>query len=62
MTLTGTNKTTQLGITLQSDIDMENQLRKKAGDLMIQEALSGNILQEAKSNAQNILQTLFLRA
>lgn len=62
VTLTGTNKTTQLGITLQSDIDMENQLRKKAGDLMIQEALSGNILQEAKSNAQNILQTLFLRA
>jgi hypothetical protein len=29
---------------------------------MIQEALSGNILQEAKNNAQNALQTLFLNA
>ena len=41
---------------------MENNLRTKAGELMIQEALSGGILQIAKSNAQNILQTLFLRA
>ena len=41
---------------------MENKLREKAGDLMIQEALSGNILQAAKNNAQNILQTLFLKA
>ena len=41
---------------------MENVLREKAGELMIQEALSGNILQSAKNNAQNILQTLFLNA
>ena len=41
---------------------MENNLREKAGELMIQEALSGNILQAAKNNAQNILQTLFLKA
>ena len=41
---------------------MENNLREKAGELMIQEALSGNILQAAKNNSQNILQTLFLKA
>lgn len=41
---------------------MENNLRTRAGELMIQEALSGGILQTAKTNAQNILQTLFLRA
>lgn len=62
VTLTWTTKSTQLGIVTQNDIDMENNLRTKAGDLMIQEALSGDILQEAKNNAQNILQTLFLRA
>ncbi|MEI8009289.1 MAG: hypothetical protein WCI00_08225 [bacterium] len=41
---------------------MENALRQKAGEMMIQEALSGNILQNAKNNAQNTLQTLFLKA
>jgi len=41
---------------------MENKLREKAGEMMIQDALSGNILQEAKNNAQNALQNLFLRA
>jgi hypothetical protein len=50
-----------LGIVTQSDIDIEEKLRAKAGDLMIQEALSGDILQIAKTNAQNALQTLFLR-
>ena len=60
--LTGATQTTQLGIVTQKDIDMENALRKKAGDMMIQEALSGNILEEAKTNAQNALQNLFLNA
>ncbi len=41
---------------------MENQLRQKAGEMMIQEALSGNILEEAKNNAQKALQDLFLNA
>lgn len=41
---------------------MENKLREKAGEMMIQDALSGNILQEAKNNAQNALQNLFLKA
>jgi hypothetical protein len=41
---------------------MENKLREKAGEMMIQEALSGNILQEAKNNAQNTLQNLLLTA
>ncbi|MEI7558129.1 MAG: hypothetical protein WCJ45_04860 [bacterium] len=41
---------------------MENSLRTKAGDLMIQKALSGNILQAAKINAQYVLQNLFLSA
>jgi hypothetical protein len=62
VTLTWTTKSIQLGIITQSDIDIENTLRTKAGELMIQEALSWGILQIAKSNAQNILQTLFLRA
>ncbi len=62
VTLTGTTKSEKLGIITQSDIDMENALRQKAGEMMIQEALSGNILQNAKNNAQNTLQTLFLKA
>lgn len=62
VTLTGTSQTTKLGITQQKDIDMENQLRQKAGEMMVQEALSGNILQEAKNNAQKALQDLFLNA
>ena len=41
---------------------MEDTLRQRASELMVQEALSGNILQEAKNNAQNTLQTLFLKA
>jgi len=41
---------------------METQLRTKAGEMMIQEALSGNILQDAKNNAQTTLQNLFLKA
>ncbi len=62
VSLTGTTKSTQLGIITPQDIAIENKLREKAGELMIQEALSGNILQEAKNNAQNALQTLFLNA
>ena len=62
VTLTGTTKSEKLGIITPSDIAMENKLREKAGELMIQEALSWNILQAAKNNAQNILQTLFLKA
>ena len=46
----------------KSDIEMENTLRAKAGELMIQDALSGNILETAKDNAQYVLQNLFLRA
>lgn len=60
--LTGTTQTAKLGIVTQSEIDMENKLREKAGEMMIQEALSGNILQEAKNNAQNTLQNLLLTA
>jgi len=41
---------------------MENKLREKAGEMILQEALSGNILQDAKNNAQNTLQNLFLTA
>jgi hypothetical protein len=41
---------------------MEDTLRQRASELMIQEALSGNILQDAKNNAQNTLQNLFLKA
>ncbi len=62
VTLTWTTKSIQLWIITQSDIDMENSLRTKAGDLMIQKALSGNILQAAKINAQYVLQNLFLSA
>ena len=60
--LTGTLQTAKLGIITKSEIAMENKLREKAGEMMIQDALSGNILQEAKNNAQNALQNLFLRA
>ncbi len=60
--LTGTTKSATLWITTPQDIQMENTLRQKAGAIMIQEALSGNILQEAKNNAQNSLQNLFLKA
>lgn len=60
--LTGTSKSSELGIVTKSDIDMENTLRAKAGELMIQDALSGNILETAKDNAQYVLQNLFLRA
>jgi len=60
--LTWATKTAKLWIITQSDIDMENTLRVKASELIIQEALSWNILQSAKNNAQNILQTLFLTA
>jgi len=60
--LTGVLLTTKLGITTQKDIDMENTLRQKAGEIMIQKALSGGILEEAKNNAQSKLQDLFLKA
>ncbi|MCX6824128.1 MAG: DUF4230 domain-containing protein [candidate division SR1 bacterium] len=63
VTLTGTTKSTTLGdIATPEDIAMETQLRTKAGEMMIQEALSGNILQDAKDNAQTTLQNLFLKA
>lgn len=62
VSLTGTTKSATLWIVTPQDIQMESNLRAKAGEMMIQEALSGNILQEAKSNAQNTLQNLFLKA
>ena len=62
VTLTGELQTTKLGIVTKSEIAMENKLREKAGELMLQDALSGNILQEAKNNAQTALQNLFLKA
>ncbi|MEI6773363.1 MAG: hypothetical protein WCL18_00575 [bacterium] len=55
-------ESTRLGIVSPQDIAMETKLREKASDMMIQEALSGNILQIAKNNAQSLLQTLFLQA
>jgi hypothetical protein len=60
--LTGASKSTILGIVSPQDIAMENTLREKAGIMMIQKALSGDILQIAKTNAQTALQTLFLKA
>lgn len=60
--LTGELQTTKLGIVTKSEIAMENKLREKAGELMLQEALSGGILEEAKNNAQSALQNLFLKA
>ncbi len=62
VTLTWTTKTEQLGIVTQSDKDIEQKLREKAGELMIQKALSWDILKDAKNNAQNILQNLLLKA
>lgn len=62
ITLTGTKQTANLAIVTQKDKDLENQLREWAGQMMIQEALSGNLLEEAKNNAQEILQTTLLRA
>lgn len=41
---------------------MENTLREKASELMLQEALSGGILDDAKTNAQATLQDLLLKA
>lgn len=62
ITLTGSTQDTSWTIVTQKDIQLENRLREKAGEQMVQEALSGTILQEAKANAQSILQTLFLNA
>lgn len=62
VSLTGARKSTRLGILTPQDITIEDKLREKAGELMIQEALSENILHIAKSNAENDLQTLFLNA
>ena len=62
VTLTGELQTAKLGIVTKSEIAMENKLREKAGELMLQEALSGGILEEAKNNAQSALQDLFLKA
>lgn len=62
VTFTGVTKSSTLGITTQSEIAMENRLRTKAGDIMIQEALSGWILDEAKNNTQSILQDMLLKA
>lgn len=61
VTLTGETQSTKLGIVTPQDIEMENQLRERAGVMIIQEALSGGILQTAKNNAQSALQTLFLK-
>lgn len=56
------NKTTQLGITTKKEIEMEQRLREKASEMMIQEALSWGILEKAKNNAQTTLQDLLLKA
>jgi len=60
--LTWLLQTVKLGITTQSDIAMEDTLRQKAAELMLQEALSWGILEEAKNNAQSKLQDLLLKA
>ena len=52
----------KLGLLTKGDINMETQLRNKAGDMMVQDALSGGILQAAKINAQKALQDLLLKA
>ncbi len=62
VTLTWELQTSKSGIVAQSEIALEHQLREKAGELMIQEALSWGILQEAKNNAQSALQDVFLKA
>lgn len=62
VTLTGELQTTKLGIVTKNEIDMEHTLREKAGELIIQDALNGGILEEAKKNAQSALQDLFLKA
>jgi len=46
----------------QKELLMEHTLRNKIKELMLQEALSGGILEEAKSNAQKTLQNIFLNA
>jgi len=46
----------------QKELLMEHALRNKIKELMLQEALSGGILEEAKSNAQKTLQNIFLNA
>ncbi len=60
--LTGETQSAQLGIVTQKDIEMENTLREKASELMLQEALSGGILEDAKTNAQATLQDILLKA
>jgi len=62
VTLTGELKTQILNIVTKEDIAMENKLREQAWELMIQEALSGNILKEAKTNAEQLLQNILLKA
>ncbi len=41
---------------------MENTLREKASELILQEALSGGILEDAKKNVQAKLQDILLKA
>lgn len=55
-------KTTQLGITTQKEIEMEQILRQKASEMMVQQALSWEILEEAKKNITTILQDILLKA
>lgn len=60
--LTWELETSKLGITTQKDIDIENTLRAKAWEIMIQDALLGWILDEARDNTQAIIQNILLKA
>ncbi len=62
VTLTGELQTNKLGIITQKEITMEHQLREKASELIIQDALEWWILEEAKNNAQTVLQDILLKA
>ena len=62
VTLTGVSKTTTLGIITQQDIDMENALRAKAKEMIMQQALSGTLLNKAQDNVKSMLQDVFLKA
>jgi hypothetical protein len=60
--LTWELQTSKLGIVTPNEIRMEKTLRTKAWDIMVQKALSGGILEEAKNNAPALLQDILLKA
>ncbi len=49
-------------IITKKDRDMEQQLKAKASELIVQDILSWTLFQDTKTNAQKLLQTLFLKA